>query len=59
MLSKFVYAMRINGDRLDDALLSKFDESLRATVENTLGGKVDDTAWWQAQLGVTKGAAAS
>ena len=54
-VSKLMYHMRINGDRLDPGVLSAFDGGLRIAVENTLGGDLPDLSWWQATTGVKFG----
>ena len=50
-VSKLMYHMRINGDRLDETILSAFDGSLRVAVETILGGELPDMSWWQANAG--------
>ena len=54
-VSKLVYHMRINGDRIESAFLGRFDNNLRVAVETTLGGDLPDTSWQQATTGVTHG----
>lgn len=54
-VSKLIYHMRINGNRIDSSSLSRFDSNLRAAVETTLGGDVPDTSWLQATTGVVFG----
>ena len=51
-VSKLIYHMRVNGDRLDASILSTFDGGLRVAVESTLGGEMPDMSWWQATCGV-------
>ena len=43
-VSKLVYHMRVNGDRIESSALSRFDSNLRAAVETTLGGDLPDTS---------------
>ena len=47
--------MRLNGDRLSDDILEKFDSHMRISVETTLGGELSDMSWWQANMGVKGG----
>ena len=54
-VSKLLYHLRLNGDRLDDRILGRFDQHLRLSVETTLGGELADTSWWQATTGVKHG----
>ena len=51
-VSKLAYLARVHGDILDRRLLNTFDSDLRAAVEISLGGAIEDTAWWQATAGV-------
>ena len=54
-VSKLVYHMRINGDRIDHSATNRFDRNLRAAIEVSLGGDLPDTSWLQATTGVTYG----
>ena len=54
-VSRLVYQMRINGDRIQDSMLTAFDGDLQSCIEVILGGNLPDTAWWQSALGVGKG----
>ena len=54
-VSRLVYQMRINGDRIQESLLANFDGDLRASLEIVLGSNLPDAAWWQAALGVGSG----
>ena len=47
---KFMNLLRYNGDRVDGKVTNRFDCDLRTAVEETLGGPVHDTSWWQATL---------
>ena len=54
-VAKFSYSLRCAGDRISDGVLDNFDSNARATVEQTLGGPLPDTGWWQATTGVVFG----
>ena len=54
-VSKLLFHLRLNGDRLDMDIVDKFDQSLRNALEATLGGDLPDTSWWQATTGVAYG----
>ena len=49
------YWLRCYGDVLRHEPASRFDKDLRAAVEESLCGKLSDTAWWQGGIGVAKG----
>ena len=46
-MSKLIYHMRINGDRLDAGILAAFDGGLWVAVGTILGGELPDLSWWQ------------
>ena len=54
-VGKMVHAMRCNGDLLGRRVTDKFDFDLRTGVQETPGGLVHDTSWWQTTLGTTSG----
>eukprot|EP00973_Karenia_brevis_P036259 5000950-Karenia_brevis.AAC.1 len=43
-VSKLMYHLRINGDRIDHDLLDRFDHNLRSSIETALGGELPDTS---------------
>ena len=49
------YWLRCYGDVLRGLAAQDFDKDLRAAVEESLGGQIPDTAWWQAGVGVADG----
>ena len=50
---KITYAMRVGGDQLQRSTLLKFDELVRITVENCLGGEMSNSSWKQASVSVS------
>jgi len=54
-VSKLTYTLLCSGDMVRGDVLEEFDNSLRATLERTLGGSLRDTSWWQATTGVFDG----
>ena len=51
-VAKLSYHLRLNGDRIGDELLCRFDSDLRRALETSLGGELSDSAWMQATAGV-------
>ena len=51
-VSKILYQLRLNGDRVGKDLLHAHDSSLRASLDAILGGGLTDEAWEQATMGV-------
>ncbi len=49
------YWLRCYGDILTDAPAARFDKDLRAALEESVGGSIPDTAWWQAGIRVDQG----
>ncbi len=49
------YWLRCYGDILSEAPANRFDADLRAALEESLGGTLPDTAWWQAGIAVRQG----
>ena len=54
-VSRLLYHLRLNGDRVQDGHLEKFDCDLKATLEGITGGDLHDLAWSQASMGVQHG----
>ena len=54
-VSKMMYHLRVNGDRICDDTLASFDQNLRVSFESILGGDLTDTSWWRATSGVKFG----
>ena len=46
-VAKISYHLRLNGDRVEEHALDRFDRGLRTAIEHTLGGDLPDTAWEQ------------
>jgi len=51
-VSKAVYTLRANGDRIPMATLTSYDDMLRASLGRTLGGEVGEDSWEQAATGI-------
>ena len=54
-VSKLSYLLRCDGDTAPEIVLHKFDQDMRESVEDTLGGRMGDLSWLQAALGVQTG----
>ena len=54
-VGNFTYWLRCYGDIIGTSPSDSFDKGLRSTVEETLGGPLPDTAWWQCGIGAERG----
>ena len=54
-VGKVAYLLRCNGDRVRDGALLKFDAALRGGTEDAIHGRLRDSGWVHATLGVDAG----